>query len=170
MRQSCSQPSIFSVFLFDNHTNWTQTASEREHPRRPRGSVRPLPADTAGTKRRSQVTGHRATVNIKQPNPNHNLKLSFSLRRKCLSQLLFNRALTCTCGLCSVIFFLFCTCHCRQAPRETLFKEKGRDFISSHGNRSFRPQVILPRLLSPPRTISHEAKQARFKSNILVLK
>ena len=30
MRQSCWKPSFFSVFLFDNHRNWTQTASERE--------------------------------------------------------------------------------------------------------------------------------------------
>ena len=30
MRQSCSQPSIFSVFLFDIHTNWTQTITKKQ--------------------------------------------------------------------------------------------------------------------------------------------
>ena len=150
MRQSCSQPSVFSVFLFDNHTNWTQTASEREHPRRPRGSVRPLPADTAGTKRRSQVTGHRATVNIKQPNPNHNLKLSFSLRRKCLSQLLFNRALTCTCGLCSVIFFFyFVPATADRLPGKRCLKRRGETLsprtVTDHFDpKSFRPGYLAP--------------------------
>ena len=30
MRQSFSQPQFFSVFLFDIHTNWTQTITKKQ--------------------------------------------------------------------------------------------------------------------------------------------
>ena len=57
------------------------------------GLFAPGPFGHGRYKTQVTATGHRATVNIKQPNPNHNA------RRNCLSQLFINRALTCTCDL-----------------------------------------------------------------------
>ena len=69
-------------------------------------------------------------------------------------------------------------CHCGQAPREKLFKEKGRDLSPHTVTGHFAPKSFRPGFLAPflshlalfkchiPRSTSHKEKQANFKRNI----